>query len=340
MVRTIRPRLETLEARDCPTVSVKLYPGGILRIAGDESWDQVSIVQDDVNDTLTITSSVLPMPGEVVTQVVDIQEFQSSKIRTITVDLNDGNDIFFFNVAEGTDVLKSKMLKLYTGAGDDSAFLGFANNVVYWQALGEGILPGPDLSSHIKSGLGFTINMGDGNDNLSADIGPIDRGRVTLTARLGTGDDTFWLTQSGCVADDMLLKVDVHGQDGKDSLFAMLYGEIAGRADVCFKGGTGDDLLEVINDGAVTGGLYLKTHGGVGNDTLGVNATPRTESVGRLGVQMAGGAGDDRFQYDVGIAEASVAQLYNCLIRGGTGTDDAKVSQEVTTSSVETITHI
>src|SRR5436190_3384785 len=134
MVRTHRPRLEALEARDCPTVSVTTGAGGLLRIVGTQDWEQVVIVQNDTTDTLTVYSNNRAKPDEAVTQVVDIQEFKSSAINKIAVDLKDGDDVFFYTLETGSDLLYAKDLSVSTGAGADAVSISTANVVQYWEA--------------------------------------------------------------------------------------------------------------------------------------------------------------------------------------------------------------
>jgi hypothetical protein len=368
MAQSLRLRLESLEARDCPAVSVTQGANGLLRIVGTSDWEQVQIVQNDAADTLYVYTNNLPKDGEVVTQIVDIYEFKSSAIRSISVNLKDGNDVLCYSLEAGTDLLFAKALSVNTGAGNDSVAVNLANIIMYWQAdadteltLSEGdegepiaefpteegvdpeiyemdgpsILPGPPAHSHLTKNFTLKLVTGAGDDHVNIDVGEVDAGaKVTITAELGADQDIFWLNSTPPVAEGGVLRINADGQSGNDNLYSMIYGDVAGRAEVVLRGGSGNDLTEVLHDGVLTGVLVVKAAGGWGDDYVAITANCRTESTGRLRAQAYGEFGDDRFAYNLGSLDQG-AQIVNSLLHGGWGFDEGNCSRRVPTFSIE-----
>jgi hypothetical protein len=188
----VRPRLDRLEARDCPAVIVA-QDGVVLIITGDKADDWVAVSDE----------------GH---QVVEVQTNRGTEIfrgiRRVVGNLGEGNDAFEFHQA-ATNPSNSLVVKVDLAAGDD--------RFEYKSPPPDPDQPPPDpdrparhlLDVHTGAGddvmivgpeyipgLGMELraDLGDGGDGFEFHQGERPMESLNLAVDLGAGDDRFGFT--------------------------------------------------------------------------------------------------------------------------------------------------
>ena len=231
----------------------------------------------------------------------------------------DGNDTLTGNEADnaldghaGNDTLDG-------GGGNDSMSGGADNDIYVVDAAGDQTLESANAGTDTVRTTLTSYTLGSNVENLTFTDSGTHTGFGTELANVmtsGAGDDTFFGnagndTLNGGDGSDVLVAHTIanifaqehdilSGGDGNDTL----YGEAADTLD----GGAGFDVLQVINDFAVT--LDLAAAGieyvvsGFGNDTYAAAAATVTIEVygGGGNDQITGGSGDD----NLGLASATI----------------------------------
>lgn len=361
--RSFRPQIEKLEARDVPTVSYSLIDGGqTLKITGSKNWDNIDIVQNDVTNTLEITTAVLSkVEGAGVSNLAS-RTFTSSSIKKIVVDLGLGNDNFSYTLAEGTNLVYSKKIIVNGNAGDDTfrfdtANPGFAGGVEIPEftnkrdrylfylahpellnADGEIAIDPMPVHSRIDGNLHITINGNQGNDRVDFVLGEVASSKtVHILADLGDGDDIFNLTNEYLIDERASVFININGHQGDDFMDVTLHGDVADRAlvDVIFRGGNGNDVLNQGFFGAVHGRINARAYGNNGNDELTFTATASPESTGQISVVQQGNAGDDTMTFQV--SDVVFQLLADVDVDGGSGINTGVLTHDVGAENLNSI---
>jgi hypothetical protein len=260
---TLRPCLEVLEDRWCPSATATLSPDGhTLVIKGDANANTVSIVQDDANDAL-----VVDCDGT-------ISNFTSSQVTTIRTVLRGGADELKFGL--GSHFLFAKALHFDLGVGKDLVEVNCAN-------LGATLDP-----ATIFGDLDCKIIGRGGNDLAFAFFGKTNSSDLNFRAIMGAGND---LVVVGILEDlggfshlDFLLE----GNAGND-VFHVRAGDQTGTTEdvdvgilsslsVTMRGHAGRDNLSSYYDGALSGGVSMHLSGGLGADAVPAALAPSMAS--------------------------------------------------------------
>src|SRR5262245_2809351 len=192
--RNNRPlRLEALEVRDCPAVSV-LFDNAThtLTITGDKYANNVNLVIDDLNNQLKLTADGAS------------QTFKSSDVWKIKLDLKGGNDNLQVALADGSNFVYGKNIDAQLGNGQDSAYFD--------------IYHGSHIGATLYSSLRINVYGGDDNDTVVGNFGRKQGGQLYFQAYMGKGDDTAQAAVWGDVTGIADVFFNLQGQDGNDSL--------------------------------------------------------------------------------------------------------------------------
>lgn len=318
-------QVEALEARWCLSqTTVALIDGHVLSITGDNLANNVEIVQNDETDMLTVTDR-----GGAVVQTTS---FNSSQIDKVVVDLQGGNDIFKYVLANDTNFTFAKQLNIALGDGTDEANLDF-RGAFFGDHAGE---------DRLLANLDITVDAGMGDDYVVGDFNGKDGGFLTFRALMGDGTDFARASLYADVTAGAYVLFDLQGGAGLDGLITennfgrtgMRTMNISADSTVSIKmdGGLDDDVLGSPDDfiytyetfaGKVDGGLYLDLHGGLGNDEIHCDLIrPRSDSTGFIYVRADGDDGDDD------VSAALQSDLYGAdvyfSIQGSAGNDELR----------------
>jgi hypothetical protein len=316
-LRTIRPRLESLEDRTCPTCAVELV-GTTLAITGDAADDEIRILYSG--------------PGALSVECDGTPSLVDAPVERVVVRTGGGNDSVdaeLYPFALDADFPSTWSFDL--GAGDDECavhLLGFS---------------GIDLP------LRVSVNGGNGNDTLFTETIGFFYARYDLTVDGGNGNDSIFNFYSGGTLGDMVTRTqggngddaileeftlwtvlgrfDGHaeGGNGSDLMDARLGDYIlidpalpvvvvgfdvtpGARADYHQIGGNGHDALFAKNVGRLDGQLSVRADGGNGADEVSAPFDLNAESTGRFSVQICGGNGDDDMEVRVRYFETELVE--------------------------------
>lgn len=305
-----RPGLENLEDRLTPACTVTTaYGGTALIITGDNNVNDVAIIQDDANNTLTVLcDGAAP------------QVFSSSLIKSISTDLKGGDDNLWWGLAPGSNFQFEKGAYLATGDGNDEIELSF------WHGIGNPAL--------IQSSLGIVVDAGEGDDILNANFARKHGGNLTLLAKMGAGNDEAYARIWGNITGGAKVKFDLQGGSGDDLLSTWntynneldAYGSIKVSSDSQFQinmnGGSNDDHIYLTYAGELDGKLILNVYGGMGNDVVraaeddGGGIYLQAGSFGELDAKFEGNQGNDSMALTVKENLGSSVDV-NALLDGG-----------------------
>jgi hypothetical protein len=284
------PTIEALENRLCPTTVTQ--NGNVLHIEGDNAANTVSIVQNDVANTLTV---MYDSGGVTQTNV-----FTSSQITRLDIDLRGGADRLDYTLNNAFTLPNFRRPELRpAGPGvrnlpwnnflprreltPDNTFsrpksievdLGSGTDRATFDLGQAGLLPGRT----IKAQLDIDLEAGHDADQVWVDIGAVDSAVVTVEVDMGSGDDILYAGIWGDVQGNANVRFDLDGGDDNDVLrFAgrrdslnNAYGvDIAAQASltVNMDGGDGRDLVRANMINEIDGNLTLLVEGGSGNDS-------------------------------------------------------------------------
>jgi hypothetical protein len=333
MSRTIvvaRPQLalQCLDDRLCPSVSVAVLDGHILRVLGDDAADQLAIVDQG--------------GGSVVMYIPDHQHFEYRGIDTILVRSGAGDDVVTFARHLPGQSAGGRAVNLIAdlGSGDDTFRLTDPGAA--------GASPNRPL---------VRVDGGDGRDDVT-DIfsgqgggsGRLFEPNDDVEVNLGRGDDTFTLLlptsmDAGAASGQQSpLSVEVNGDAGDDTFRTIasrvliddpnLLPAVRTRLDVGYDGGPGDDTFDTELVGiAMDAPAQFRMDGGTGRDTFvtsfrGVAVNAPTDLV------QSGGGGNDDIRVISGFnpqpdPPARPGLAVNAPLRidlsGGGGNDDIRV---------------
>lgn len=293
------PRLEALEGREVPAVSVMSLTGGELKITGTGAGDKVYITQDDNANSLKIVSQ----------NDNKTWTYSSSSVKKVSGDLGAGNDYLSWNLTGASKYAKEVDMKFSSGDDDVNLFLS---------------------GTTIRADMTFYLDMGSNDDYASATLGHIHDAYVHIYANLGSGDDTAWMNLKGDIYNHGTVSFAVEGSYGKDDIKAKVgdpffgdgVSEIGANANliVNFDGGTGDDTIKMDIAAELDGDLLMMAYGRDGNDTIGVDVLLKTGSGGTVEGYLYGMGDNDIIGAQVR-KESGVYATVAVQANGGLGTD-------------------
>jgi hypothetical protein len=298
--------LEALEARWCPSTTSVRLSGDTLRITGDNSHNEVAVVQNDSHDSLDVVADGFSY------------HFFSSRVHKVVVDLKGGDDSFTWRMDSDRFTFR-KDLSLALGTGNDSAVLDFS--------AGDQVTIAADLK--------VSVDAGDGVDDARAFFGDVDSsGSVNFSAAMGNGDDSCFVAQEGSLHGRAQVKIALDGGAGNDTLSVHADHAFIDRSsllDISANGGSGVDRIEFVYFGELHGQLKLSGDGGAGDDTLFADVTLDTSSDGRLWAREYGESDRDDLTLRVYDPSRSPSGYHgparvDGLVDGGSGWDSCSVT--------------
>ena len=258
----VKPQLETLEDRCCPTAFVQTPH---LILTDNLSHVPMSVRDDGAGDlTVAFNGHTTTYHG---VQTVNIQSTTADAEISYTL----------------TNTLKrSEQLTLNLGQGNDQVRLDYSKGIASPKA---GVTPQ----------VGVTINGGGGDNNVAAVFGAINSADLSLTARLGSGWDHFSAQFRGDLTGNANVNVNVLGGSGASGVNINAAGAITANASLKIKvaDGSNDDTSAVNYTGKLSGHLSVLQQAGAGWDWLESNINLAPGSTGWLTAHEAGGAGAD-----------------------------------------------
>ncbi|NQV23443.1 MAG: hypothetical protein HQ518_03655 [Rhodopirellula sp.] len=170
------------------------------------------------------------------------------------------------------------------------------------------------------STISFTVNGGDGQDNVRLNIADASPGWV-IHSNLRGGDDVFSLNVNTPPDNEIIpcVRVNVRGEAGNDRISIDLTGASV-NSEVLVDAGAGNDFVAVTADPPPEHSLF-RLSGGDGNDTIDALFNLRSGNRGDIGIELLGEAGDDalRLNFD----GPGTPTIRRALLDGGTGFDSA-----------------
>ena len=317
----VRPAIEELETRQCPSATVGLV-GNTLNITGNDSADTVKVfLRDNVNDIQVMYNPVTIDFGGYTRTIWQINHFSSTQVQNININLNGGDDNLTVEAGLDSDasavLFDPKNIAINLGEGSNEALLLFG---------------GLNLPNRvISTNLNVTVTGGSGIDDVTAHFGRVQSGVVNYNAFLGAGDDSGFAGVWGPIDTGAALHINLQGQDGNDSLFGFetynstvgSYDQVniapGGLLDINVGGGAGNDTMNMTYGGTVLGKLQIRQDGGAGNDNISGDLHLQPGSTGAVDAIFSGGDDRDTLRMEVyGFASAQ-----RTLIDGGAGWDHA-----------------
>jgi Ca2+-binding RTX toxin-like protein len=280
-----RPRLETLEARDCPSTAV--LRGDTLYITGDNKSNHITLAETREGDV------VVTLEGG------DPHRFRG--VKRYDLKLHGGHDVVDLNLINPPWSVRADL-----GAGNDRLTMRGVNPLPEppAQSMTFNLLGGTGNDhigwfmdkTPIKGPFAMSVSGGAGNDvfdlNLAPRVYPGGRGTITLDGQAGNDRlalDLAWDEDQADLGDKVFLQVHGRGGAGNDEIvaaFETVDSRHARLVSFSFQGGNGHDYIAGTEKGDWI-------NGGAGNDLI------------------YGGAGDDNL---MGMAGADI-------IYGGNGSD-------------------
>jgi hypothetical protein len=295
-----RLELESLETRMVPA----FINGNALMILGGSADDAVVVTENHIANSIQVVQNGMT------------QTFSSSGITSISAGLGRGNNSFTYRLGGGSDFTDAKSIHVALGPAI-GLFTPGANN-----ALFDLRHDGTGGQAQVLANLSIRVNGSFGTDIVNAELGVVDNADVTLTTRLGLGDDQVWATMAGDLRNDADLVFDL-----KDSQNSFLAGRrFLGGNDLMFVS-TGKGVTASIDDDA---SVHVTMKGASGNDWLVFGFEGELDGV--LVLRMKGEAGLDEAsawisldqrsdgELDV-ILEASRVELAQLLLEDNSGGD-------------------
>jgi hypothetical protein len=323
-----RPRtnlcLETMENRECPATLVAYDAAtDTLTITGDNTANVVTLLHDDSANRVHVLHDGID------------EEFFSSDVKVVKVDLKGGRDTFTQTLAAGSDFSFLKSLSIQTGAGPDKVLFDLVGNASDWADL--------------KENLTIFLETGDGSDEVQLNIPYVEIANfLDFRANLGNGADKFNAISFGSVGIDASAKIDVRGGNGNDTLTyfgtynaqapgaGLKVGDL-GSFSVLFDGGNGADRLNATYAGEVDGDCTIYLNGDLGDvgaqrDWIDIHMYTSAASTGKLTVFAVGQRGNDVMRV---LAEGYVPGGSQLLADGGLGKDQCISTFNVSLDGIE-----
>ena len=257
----VRPQLETLEDRCCPS-AVGLHVATPVLVVSGSASDSTIIVRDDGRGDVTVT--------------LNGKTKSYTGVQTIDIESKTADD--HINYALTNTLKQSETLNLDLGKGNDEVRLDFTKGV-----------SAPKLNVNINGGGGR------GDNEVAAVFGNIDNTDLNLNAQLGGGWDHFLAQFKGDLQGHADVNVNVNGGRLVDGVSVQMRGAIGKDASLTVHAndGSGDEILHVDYAGKLLGHLNLQEKAGAGWDWVESNVDLAAGSTGWLTAHEVGGAGSD-----------------------------------------------
>lgn len=338
---SFQPRLEVMEDRCCPAVTMAVLDGHILQVLGDRGDNVLDFAQRGSELNLTFNGSSMRTFTGIDTVRVNTWAGRDT-VRLVletpppapdfsfTADLGAGDDLFGLmipaqaNMAATSEVPRRVHVDVEGGAGAD----------MFQTFVGQLDVPPSAPRPKIGFGLDLDYKGGMGDDTFSTRFANVD---VDLPAvqRIdgGEGSDTIENTYTGTVLDAPFTLTQIGGA-GNDSISAFLPAvQVNAPLSLRILGGNGNDTVNLQAertkfDGAQT--LTATVDGGAGNDFIDVAIVdPVGDLYGndraQVSLNIDGGNGNDQIRVLAGqLHDAPDPELrldWNIAATGDAGDD-------------------
>jgi hypothetical protein len=354
-----RPRVEALEGRCCPTTVTFDPVSGVVAILGTEADNEVTVLQDDLSDTLTVVYDGVP----------GMESYSSSQVVKILGNLGMGNDTFEYRLGGTSDFLHEKTVQVDLMEGQDSARVYLDEKVLY---------PGSQLKTPASILAPLSIYLGAGKDNApdpgysdfrvelghaQAPVSVYATSQQLLDAFPQGGQDDFSCVVHLLSVSNTTAKVKIDGGLGNDT-GAIMCGDVLGASKVDlsmlgregkdwfliaqmtksmevsaaasftvgFLAGGGEDMFHFLWQFPVelNGKLTMNVNLGDGNDSADVRIYLVGDSTGSLKSFLSGGNHDDQLAFNL---TGGPLTYRDALVDGSTGTDTCVAVGPVTVLS-------
>ncbi len=293
----VRPQLETLEDRCCPSgVSLQNHV--------------LTVTADSTNNTIIIRDGG---HGNISAQVEDghgvWHNLTGNGVTTVNVNSSKGNDRIEYDLTGG--LTNSETLNFNMGKGADQVRLNMSQKIS-------------------AKNLKINVDGGGGNPNVLATFGDIDGTNLQLAARLGDavnhfegkwgGGAQFYAKFTGNETDKANVNVNVQGGDGVSGINVLVNGNIAKGAQMAIAAAVGnnDNTVHTNYTGKLDGSLTIQDQVGSGWDWLESNIHLTKGSTGSLVAHLKGGSATDPLILNV-LDGGSHLQKLDATITGGKG---------------------
>lgn len=304
-----RLRLEALENRIVPTVSVAVDPGTLtLSLKGDNKNETVIILETPGTTSVNIDNN-----GDgTLDQFLDSYVFMGGirSFNHFNIDLGGGNDKIEFRAMHDLTSLRDFQISDTKG---DNSFTFDANGFA------------------ISSQLNVQFTGGKGDDAVTVQLNKLDGANVNISLNQGAGNDEFSMLSRGDVVNSAIT-VNQVGGDGNDAANIFYQPEanyLSSSTSVTFDGGRGNDGFNTsINSSRITGGstMNFSASMGDGSDVLNYRLNSHLADAGSTGsaaLHANLGDGNDTFTstlgYDAGLIVAGSQAVFQ--VDGGAGDD-------------------
>jgi hypothetical protein len=301
-------RLERLEDRSLPAVTLSPVSNGILTLKGDNRPNMIRI-QDDATG-LTITgdgvTNVFPPGQDSPTTIViktlsgrdtveyDSNSTPSSGTRIVNVMLGKGNDLVSANINGGLSGTAGLQVNVQ-GSRGKATFRSFIQG---------------DLTGSSSLQLSFTGGRGAAGYFVQSTAQLLDSASLILNALGGAGRNNFAANLDGAIAAGASVSVNLNGGAERDTIFTTYRGML-------------DGTLTVHQDGSA------------GNDVVSSFVTARNGSRGQAAVAETGGPGNDRMTLEAREQGSAGTLHVTATMDGGLGQDFGRVTSNVVVENIE-----
>ena len=261
----VKPQLEALEDRCCPS-TVWLNPHThVLLLTGDASNSSV-VVRDDGRGDVQVSGLAGASAAH---------PLKFTGVAGVTIDSKTGND--HIDYALTAALTKTETLTLNLGKGDDQVRLNFSKGV-----------SAPKLTVNVNG-------VGGGNQDVTAVFGAIHGTDLRLAAALGGGLCHFNAAINGDLTGNANVHLGVTGGRGSDGINVRVHGQVAATAHLAIQtsAGANDSTLSVDYAGKLLGHLSIQEKDGAGWDWLESNVVLAPGSTGWLTDHLVEGEGID-----------------------------------------------
>jgi spore coat protein U-like protein len=291
---TPRPRLESLEGRECPAALIA-NSGGVLGITGSSLNDTVTVRINDATNLVTVQASD---PFGTVTRF-----FPASSVNSISIATNGGGDTV--NVGLDSDMTRARSVAVRLGDGNDRATLDF------------GLFKSHALSANLSVFVDGQASWADpaADDVIRADFGDVNAANLSCTLLAGGGNDNVQANLWGILRGTQAY-FNLHGEAGRDTL--RFYNDNGSWASsllsVNLNGGSGQDNVSLFYDDNMVGQHVFRLNGGADEDTVFAEIHARSGSTGSLSLDVHADEGSDVGQATLDISPLARLTINRCVV--------------------------
>lgn len=328
-----QPRLEALESRWCPAMTVAVLDDHILEVLGDRGDNDIEFEIRGSQIDVTGDGSAMKIFTGIDTVRVNtwagrdnvrlvVAQPPTDPDFSFVAGLGAGDDLFTLLVPPeapdqpppAPDFLPGLSVDVQGGAGNDT-FVTFIGTSIDPESLPcpscidatlmfdyEGDNGNDQFFTEVSNvALDGPLSMntygGKGNDLLQTTFADVDvNGSLSLLNDVGNGDDQIGFGAAWRVGAGASTSVNLLGGQGSDQMGISAVNHIAAGGSSMYNldGGDGDDSLAFSYVNAVVGGTFdLGMFGSNGNDSLIARLLPAVQAGGRVTARLDGGLGND-----------------------------------------------